>query len=533
MLNLQVGHQSKSKKKDPRKKSTGLSRGGTIHEEGPNYRSFLGKLNRTQQEPSQWLTSIAKNSKRNSKDLESKHTELRRMLEKKTYQQDQIDKNFIKSKWFSNLKKSNPLIYPNPLQQSADRSLIDKLPARQRSKEVMHKIRFLFDQRTQEHVDSKHVGKRSNMKERRQRENSKDSKQSTASNDNLNQEFYNKSSSSKKQSRSASLNKNVKHLSSFYKTLNDTVEEPTEDHNKKIKKISKLYLNYISMIEEMDSTRQGPLSPEEQGYRSKIMNFFAFYSKMNTKAYLYTRGMICDSLSNLEQFIARRQETIKEIAPSLFASDENLELDEAVQFVINIAETLIEQNAMLSKYIKGNSKDAKGNGYEFTFDGKRKDMVRKFKDEESSRSNNKQEDDLNYMCNSALQKHLIEDDIGISSKPKEKEEVLNSKYLSMMGISQTPNTSKLGYQAHLEDFQMEDEGNHHEPSETSKKKKKNPLSRKDSKSIRNILDGKSVANLLEEVPKNSKPGGNSMIPELNFKSKQLGDSSKAKQNPYY
>ena len=80
------------------------------------------------------------------------------------------------------------------------------------------------------------------------------------------------------------------HLEAFYNRLCDLVEKDKSSEDKRLKAISKMFLDYAKLV-EMINGRFG----EGSVHNSKIVNFFAHFTKMNLKAYFELKATLKSS----------------------------------------------------------------------------------------------------------------------------------------------------------------------------------------------------------------------------------------------
>src|SRR3990167_4175022 len=115
------------------------------------------------------------------------------------------------------------------------------------------------------------------------------------------------SSSNKKKSKRNSPNTAAGRLSKFYSRLCELVDSLDHNYNEEnIKAISKMFLDYAKLVEEIDAEKSDlQKSQEEVSTRNKLLSFFAFFTKMNSRAYTHSKEMIAGALGVIEEFVVR------------------------------------------------------------------------------------------------------------------------------------------------------------------------------------------------------------------------------------
>ena len=433
--------------------------------------------------------SMLKVPRRNSRDHDKKHSELKHMLQKKPSIAGLEDKiPTLNSKLFSRIKQSKLISMTNA--SNLDKSYGN----RSASKELISKIKNLFGTKSNE---------KSTVKFKKSRDKKKVSKDSLDDNawkrkrglsNGKSREISRESKSSLHSHQSLEKTKNAQlRLSKFYERLCLVVDSKEESHDEKISSISRMFVDYTRLLESIDQDCRTSYSKQEKELKNKILGFFSFYSKMNTKAYLYTRKLVSDSLAHIEDFIVKERETMQQFTPQNFSSLDSVDMEEAVKILLNFTAAMVEQNHLLSGYVRKNLKKTETDEILLrrnkpsilkslmpasqTYDGKFKSQS------DSSMSNLEKENDLNLLYEiSETQKgktyYEMEEAASLMIKTygKKYEDADHSK---------TPITSKLGY------YNNQDadlcESNDYEYSETSKKKTINALGRKNSR----VLEHKS------------------------------------------
>lgn len=282
----------------------------------------------------------------------------------------------------------------------------------------------------------------------------------------------------------------VQQLARFYDKLCNVVDDRADSHDDKIAAIARLFVDYGRLLDSLDADARRHLGSEERRLRNKILGFFSFYCKMNTKAYLYTRRLVADSLAHVEQFVAKQRDAISQFAPHKYDGMESVDMEDAVKLVVDFANTMVEQNALLSAYIRKNLKKTEADELllrknkpailKSLLPSKAFDSLRR---SDSSLSNLEKENDLNQLYElSAVNNTGLEMEAAahlVKTYGKKYEEADQSK---------TPVTSKLGYYNNPEADLCE--SNDYEYSETSKKKTITALGRKNSRVLEASLHEK-------------------------------------------
>jgi hypothetical protein len=470
--------------------------------------ALLGQFHQTQIDKSNWaIAGLTKAPRRNSKELEQKTAELRRLLQKNSIQTEGGEKSGAKSKLFSNY-------YKNKFSHTATMKSIDLTSSsKPKAKDVLFKLSSLFNNsksadktiRLQKKARDKRLASKSSedhhkstkhISTKKSREKSKQSKFSNESRPSSNGKKQGERVSSNEKSRSrvqrSESSKNSRVLQKFYDRLCGLVDSGGLDHDEKIKAISKMFIEYTKILDSQDAGRLSALSQEEQAIRSNLINFFAFYSRMNTKAYLYTRDIVNDSLLHLENFIVKEKDLLKQVVPRFFASQDQLDLDDAIQLVIEFSASLVEQNSLLNEYLKKNMR--KEDIDEILLRKKKNKIVKSlvsgsglnrrhsesgFLKENSSLSNLEKENDLNQIYNTSGQ-HQMKEDLGAHFDQQLERRATDQE------LGRTPNTNKLSHQRSVLDAADE---NDFEYSETSKKKRPgSAFGRKESKVVERDID---------------------------------------------
>ena len=158
-------------------------------------------------------------------------------------------------------------------------------------------------------------------------------------------------------------------ISRFYDRLYELVNDEEDDDDKKIKAISKMFIEYTKILDAFPLLPANPL-------HSKIVSFFAFYSRTNTKAYLSAKGVLMKGLGILSNFVSLNQEKIRSALPHVFDDREEIGLEEAIEIVVKVAEIALKTEP-LTKYEysyklqdKQNGKTANhGNGLRASYEG--------------------------------------------------------------------------------------------------------------------------------------------------------------------
>ena len=119
-------------------------------------------------------------------------------------------------------------------------------------------------------------------------------------------------------------------LARYYDRLYELVNDDEEDDDKKIKAISKMFIEYTKILDSMPAL--------SSSLHFKIVAFFAFYSRTNTKAYLAAKSILSKGLSLLSQFVATHQDKVKSVLPGVFENREEIGLEEAIEIVVRVAE---------------------------------------------------------------------------------------------------------------------------------------------------------------------------------------------------
>ncbi len=126
-------------------------------------------------------------------------------------------------------------------------------------------------------------------------------------------------------------------LARYYDRLYELVNDDEEDDDKKIKAISKMFIEYTKLLDSIPSL--------SAGLHAKIVAFFAFYSRTNTKAYLAAKNILAKGLGLLSDFVATHQERIKSVLPGVLENREEIGLEEAIEIVVQVAERSLRQDA--------------------------------------------------------------------------------------------------------------------------------------------------------------------------------------------
>lgn len=163
-------------------------------------------------------------------------------------------------------------------------------------------------------------------------------------------------SSSHKKSRTGSSRSPKNKLAKFYNRLCELVDSLDHNYNQEnIKAISKMFLDYARLVEEIDADYPNkPRSAEENSLRNKLLNFFAFFTKMNSQAYNHSKEIISGALGVVEEFVLREHGLLKEYVPEYFEDkkQQSLSLEQAVAMLVNFSDKMVEVNNSLSAYIK-------------------------------------------------------------------------------------------------------------------------------------------------------------------------------------
>jgi hypothetical protein len=199
-----------------------------------------------------------------------------------------------------------------------------------------------------------------------------------------------------------------------------------------------------------------------------------------------------DSLLHLENFIVKEKDLLKQVVPRFFASQDQLDLDDAIQLVIEFSASLVEQNSLLNEYLKKNMR--KEDIDEILLRKKKNKIVKSlvsgsglnrrhsesgFLKENSSLSNLEKENDLNQIYNTSGQ-HQMKEDLGAHFDQQLERRATDQE------LGRTPNTNKLSHQRSVLDAADE---NDFEYSETSKKKRPgSAFGRKESKVVERDID---------------------------------------------
>ena len=415
-----------------------------------------------------------------SRERDQKNAELKRLLQKKAAGLDTEDRGYRPpSKLFSQIKRSK-------LTSLTQASQLDKsYHHRSASKELLSKVKQLFGTKSTEKGKAK--AKKSREKKALGKQEDPTWQQLRGNSNGKSRDASRASRSSQESNKSREKSKAAQRkLSLFYDRLCEVVNNRHESHDDKIATISKMFVEYNRLLEHLDNDGRKGQSLEEKVLRNKILGFFSFYCKMNTKAYLYTRKLVSDSLSHIEKFIVKERDAIQQFTPQYFNNIESVDMEEAVRLVVDFAATMVEQNYLLSGYIRKNLKKTEADELLLR---KNKPAILKSlmpankafdhinNQSDSSMSNMEKENDLNQLYDlSSTQKGPL--DFEIEEAANQLVKTYGKKY-DDIDHSKTPVTSKLGYYNNPEADLVE--SNDYEYSETSKKKTINALGRKNSK----------------------------------------------------
>lgn len=75
---------------------------------------------------------------------------------------------------------------------------------------------------------------------------------------------------------------------------------------------------------------------------------------MNTKAYIHTRNLMGEALSNIESFINLQKDALLEHVPRYFDDADRLDLEQAIKMVAEFGTSVQQENVFLINYIKKN-----------------------------------------------------------------------------------------------------------------------------------------------------------------------------------
>lgn len=471
-----------SRSREQKKRTSSKLRPNTSKEDLKQMSAFVGAHTKTHADQKNFIGGMLRIERRNSRDTGEKHLELRKLLHKSSLASDfeHQPKTVPKSKLFSNLKQSK-------LALSTNYSNVDKSHLLQSgSKEVLSKVKHLFATKSTEKAKTKLRRSKEKKPHGRSIEESRKSRGESLNNS----RDPSKASRTSAESRPSKerIDPAVKKLTKFYDSLCNTVDCDKTSHDDKITAISSLFAKFLKLTEYLDKDRHGPACTEERDIRQKILSFFTFYSKMNAKAYTYTRKLVSDSLGHVEKMIIKERDALLQFTPQYFSSLESVDLEEAVLMVVDFAQTLVEQNRILSGYIRKNIGDQKvedlltqkkNNSILNSLMPRRSSDQKKVHHTESSLSNMEKENDLNMLYETSSP-YRPEDDFEIESHAKVGGSTFGNK-LDYIDTSKTPMTNKLGFYNNPEANLYDEE--EYEYSETSKKKPFDPLARKKSRSI--------------------------------------------------
>lgn len=473
----------KSKSREPKRKTGSRVKQSGVKEESKNLSAFVGPHAKTHADQKSFIGSMMRVNRRGSRDVDEKYSELKRMLQKNSIVTDYDERHHAapKSKLFSNLKHSK-------LASLTQHSNLDKSHNMQSgSKEVLHKLKHLFATRSNEKVKTK----LKKSKDKKPHGRSIDEVRPSRGHSTKKSRDPSKASRSSAESKMASKEKAdvaTKKLKRFYDKLCTVVDAEDTSHDDKIQAISKLFIEYAKLTEKLDEDRPGPWSQSEKVLRQKILSFFTFYSKMNAKAYVYTRKLVSDSLAHVEKLIVKEREALLQYTPQYFSTMESVDLEEAVHMLVDFAHTMVEQNQILSGYIRKNL--SKSEVDELMLRKNKPSIVKSLMPQrhtdndtghtDSSLSNMEKENDLNQLYDTrspyrADDEYEVQVDAKIEGSSFDKFD----SHFDDFDTSKTPLTNKLGYYGSQEMEQFED--NEYEYSETSKKKPVNPLGTKKSR----------------------------------------------------
>lgn len=341
----------KNKSRECNKKQGSKLRHPSLVEDARHMSTFAGSHTKTHIDSKIFGQGLLKSQTRNTKEKEGKYGELRRLLQKSSLISEGDDKiqPAPKSKLFS-------LLAGGKLSSATQHSNLDKTyKARSGSKEILNKVKQLFATKSTE----KNKTKLRRSKDKRPAGRSIDETLMRHSRgiSILKSREASKGSKGSPNSRKVTPERtdiSIRKLTRFYEKLSAAVDSEQSTHDEKIKTISKLFNEYSQIIHKLDDGRTVPISQQESDLRHKILSFFTFYSKMNAKAYVYTRKLVSDSLNHLEKFIVKERESLIQFTPQYFATLESVDLKEAVSLLVDFAEAMVEQNKILANYIKKN-----------------------------------------------------------------------------------------------------------------------------------------------------------------------------------
>lgn len=474
---------AKPKSRDKKCKGPTKQRTGAVRDESYEKLSSViaGHHLRTFADQRGFAGSLLTVPRHDSREKDQKHSELKRMLQKKVAGLDTEDRGSkIPPKLFSHIKRAK-------LSSVTQASNLDKsYNNRSASKELLSKVKNLFGTKSTEKSKIKPKKSRDkkvtikgidesgwmHAKARSQEKSREASKSSQASNESRERQAVAK-----------------RKLSIFYERLCAVVDNRDESHDEKIATISKMFADYQRLLESIDQDGRRSSSEEEQTLRHKILGFFSFYCKMNTKAYLYTRKLVSDSLAHIERFITKEKDTIEQFTPEYFNDVESIDIEEAVKLVVRFATSMVEQNQIMSSYIRKNLKKTEAD--EILLRRNKPAILKSLmpinkayeelnQASDSSLSNLEKENDLNQLYDESSHQYKGHLDFEMEEAAYNLVKTYGKKY-DDIDNTKTPVTSKLGYYNNPEADLCD--SNDYEYSETSKKKTITALARKNSKVI--------------------------------------------------